>query len=254
MARTTHALGSSVKGRIGGLTLYVREGKQIIYERKPRLKHEREDRIYMPNDIMRHAWEWVSQLKDVGVKTTLGMMMKWLYAIRDAAEARQSIVLVNTIDGAFSPSRMEFVNGNLSYAHGGDYVARQTTPWGTWPYWLSDYPTNHYPENCYFIAPRQGEVMSASLAVGRRQNADLSGLRVAIAQVQVPNARLAYVSITATVAYVRWNRSIPLPSPFSVYRVTGWGSLASTWDGVRVYPYLVMQADGTILHLAALVE
>ena len=254
MARTTHALGRSVKGRIGGLTLYVREGKQIVYERKPRLKHEREDRNYVPNEIMRHAWEWVSQLKDAGIATTLDMMMKWLYAIRDAAEARQSIVLVDAVDGAFSPSRMVFVDGNLSYAHGGDYVARQTTPWGSWPYWLSDYPTNHYPENCYFIGPRQGEVMSARLAVGRRQNADLTGVRVAIAQVQSPNAKLAYVSLTATVAYVRWNRSIPLPSPFYAYKVTGWAALASTWDGVRVYPYLVMQADGTILHLAALVE
>lgn len=254
MARTTHALGSSVKGRIGGLTLYVREGKQIVYERKQRLRREHEDRSYMPNEIMRHAWEWKAQLKEVGIATTLDMMMKWLYAIRDAAATGTSIVLANEVDGAFSPNRLLFKDGNLCYAHGGDYVARQTTPWGSWPYWLTDYPTNRYPADCFFVAPRAGEVLNVDLAIGRRTNADLSGLRIANAPTQVPNARLAYASIAQGIVYVRWRGGLAFPSPFYIYRVVGWRALLSTWGGVRVYPYMVIGADGRLLHLAVLVQ
>lgn len=254
MAKATHVLGGSVRGRIGGLTLYVRGGKQIVYERKPKLKAEGDRRNLQPSLIMRKAWEWVSQLKEQGIVVSLEMMLKWLYAMRDAAATSTSIILANEVDGAFAPSRLVFEGGSLCYAHGGDYVARQTKPWGSWPYWLTDYPTNHYPADCFFIAPAAGEVLDVNLAVGRRTNADLSGLRIANAQTQVPNARLAYASMSTGVVFVRWRNGLAFPSPFYIYRVEGWSALNSTWDGVRVYPYMVLGADGRLLHQAVLVQ
>lgn len=234
--------------------MYVREGKKIVYERRPRSRVGEEHRNLQPNRIMRRAWAWVSQMRDAGIDVSVDMMLKWLYAIRDAAGTGTSIVLANEVDGAFSPNWLVFEGGNLCYAHGGDYVARQTKPWGSWPYWLTDYPRNYYPADCFFVAPRSGEVLDANLAIGRRVNADLSGKRIATANTQTPNAKLAYCSIEATVVFVRWRGGLPFPSPFNAYKVQGWSALNSTWEGVRVYPYMVLGADGRLMHQAVLVQ
>lgn len=256
MAKTTHVLGGSVRGRIGDLTLYVRGGQQIVYERKPRSKAEGRQRNLQPSLIMRKAWEWVSQLKEKGIVVSLEMMLKWLYAMRDAAATSTSIVLADEVDGAFGASRLFFSDGKLMYSYRGDYVDRVDVEWGTGmpsgKFYLVDSPRIYYPDVCYWITPIAGEVLDVGLTIGRCTTPNIEGKRLAFTTITNQSVRLSWASNDSNVVYVRAYRGAPSTYRVVPYRVTGWSRILSTWGGTSIWPYMVIGGDGRILHLAAL--
>lgn len=114
MAKGSHALGGSFRGQIGKKTLYVRHGQQIIYERVPRVYPRGEGRHYTPSKAMMLAWMWKSELKEYGVDADLEILLRWVYATHRVADGGDNIVLVDSINNLWSPSRVVVSEGSIA--------------------------------------------------------------------------------------------------------------------------------------------
>lgn len=114
MARGTHALGSKFRGRIGSKTIYVRHGMQIMYERVPREYPKGEGRHYTPSKAMVLAWKWKNELKEFEVDADLDVLLRWIYATHRVANGGDNIVLVDSINNLWSPSRVVVSEGSVA--------------------------------------------------------------------------------------------------------------------------------------------
>lgn len=114
MARGTHALGGKFRGRIGSKTIYVRHGMQIMYERVPREYPKGEERHQTPNKAMVLAWKWKNELKNYEVDADLDVLLRWVYATRRVADGGDNIVLVDSINNLWSPSRVVVSEGSVA--------------------------------------------------------------------------------------------------------------------------------------------
>lgn len=245
-------MSSFFRGQVGNRTFYVRHGQQICYERPPRAAHRHVETSREVDELLLLAKRWRDTLGEHLLDIPLADLYAWAKAIVRVAESGQSEVFYDEVNGAWKSSEMRIVDGYLCYKSGGDYVASQWNRWGTVVRYLSDYPRNIYPTEMYFIAPA-GILLESSVSVGRKVIVPPDSYdRAAIAQVQVPDAKLAYCSIGNRVMYVRWRSGTPLPSPFKPFSVQGWRGAGVDVDGVRVYPYMVMDGQGNYLHLAVI--
>lgn len=253
MARSTHALSSFFRGQVGNRTFYVRHGQQICYERTPRAAHKHVESSGEVDELLLLAKRWRDSLAEHLLDIPLADLYAWAKAIVRVAESGQSEVFYDEVNGAWESSEMRIVDGYLCYKSGGDYVASQWNRWGTVVRYLSDYPVNIYPTEMYFVAP-SGILLESSVSVGRKVIVPPDTYRAAKAPVQAPQARLAYCSLASNgVMYVRWRGDKPLPSPFNPFSVQGWRGAGVDVDGVRVYPYMVLDGQGNYLHLAVII-
>lgn len=114
MAKGSHALGGSFRGRIGTKTCYVRHGQQIIYERVPRVYSKREGRHYTPSKAMMLAWDWKNELKKYGVDANFEMLLRWVHATYRVADGGDNVVMVDGVNNLWSPTRVVVSEGTIA--------------------------------------------------------------------------------------------------------------------------------------------
>lgn len=113
MAKITSGFLTCASGRIGGHTLYVSGGQQIIYERSGRKRTYTSMRHYELSDAMRLAQRWRKQLADEGVSIEVTNLLNWIYAAQKVGMSGESEILFDSLHNAWSPSKVSIKNGKL---------------------------------------------------------------------------------------------------------------------------------------------
>lgn len=253
MARGTHALGGQYRGRIGGKTLYVRNGQQIVYERTGGRRTPVDTRHQLPNLALILAHRWKAQLGEDGVVVELSVMLEWAYSIL-RAPVNGNVDLVDAGDGAWSASGVKVVNGKVTCllrspnaTQGRDYKQ----PWGESfmgqtgfrPLYVYDRPLNIYPMGVRFVSVVGNGAELATLKIGRRVNFVGSYFRGTTIQ---SDARWWGVQITGR--YIHWsNKNVNMEDV--AYSIGGWAPPRLVLPDGLVLAWAVIRADGVPIEM-----
>lgn len=164
MAKGSHALGKSFRGQIGLKTLYVRNGKQILYERTPSSREKAVHRHAVPNLVFLAAARWKETLDKKGFNTSMQSLVRWASAVNrvmDGGAAEE--VFSSARIGTWSLERVQ-VNANgvsTPYEHRTSSLPT-TVRWyfgAAFPYigyyksdGVVDYPRGVYPVGSAFVS------------------------------------------------------------------------------------------------------
>ena len=164
MAKGSHALGGSFRGRIGSMTLYVRNGKQILYKRTPSSREKAVHRHAVPNLVFLAAARWKKTLDEKGFNTSMQSLVRWASAVnRVMAGGAAEEVFSSPRVGTWSLERVQVNASGVStpFAHRTDSLPT-TVRWyfgAAFPYILYyksdgvvDYPRGIYPVGSAFVS------------------------------------------------------------------------------------------------------
>lgn len=253
MARGTHALGGQYSGRIGGKTLYVRSGQQIVYERAGGKRTPVDTRHQLPNLALILAQRWRAQLADDGVVVRLSVLLDWAYSVLKAP-VEGNVDLVDARVGAWSASGVSVVDGNvacllraINAATGVDL--RQ--PWGErfrgaggWDnVYVFDRTFNVYPSGCRFVSIVGESTDLALLKIGRR--VDYVGMGVQRTRWET-SAR--WFGVQSDGAYI-WRVLQQLNMGSIAYRIDGWAPPRLVMSNGLVLSWAIIGADGVPIEM-----
>lgn len=253
MARGTHALGGQYRGRIGGKTLYVRNGQQIVYERTGGRCTPVDTRHQLPNMALILAQRWKTQLADDGVVVGLSVLLDWAYSVLKAP-VEGDVDLVDARVGAWSASGVTIEDDNVTcllrangVVHGYDF--RQ--PWGKafksadclYNVYIFDRTFNIYPKGCRFVSVTGSAGDLAVLTIGRRVDFVGTGRQRTAAK---SNARWWGVREDGT--YI-WNTSQQLNMGEIAYRIVGWAPPKLVMSNGLVLAWAIIGADGVPIEM-----
>ena len=253
MARGTHALGGQYRGRIGGKTLYVRSGQQIVYNRAGGKRTPVDTRHQLPNLALILAQRWKAQLADDGVVVRLSVLLDWAYSVLKAP-VEGDVDLVDGRGGAWSASGVTIEGDNvtcllraMNASQGRDF--RQ--PWGMAfrgdggfeTYYVFDSRFNRYPRGCRFVSVIGDTDSLAVLAIGRR--VDFVGTGV---QRTRADSAARWWGVTNNGRYI-WNVLQQLNMGEIAYRINGWAPPRLVMSKGLVLAWAIIGADGVPLEM-----
>ena len=253
MARGTHALGGQYRGRLGGKTLYVRSGQQIVYERAGGKRTPVDTRHQLPNLALILAQRWKAPLADDGVVVRLSVLLDWAYSVLKAP-VEGNVDLVDARVGAWSASGVTIEDDNVTCllrANGVVYGYDFRQPWGeAFRYadglvnvYIFDSGFNVYPKGCRFISVTGRASELAVLTIGRRVDFVGAGSQRTFAQ---SNAR--WWGVMGTGRYI-WKRLQGLNMGEIAYRIDGWAPPKLVMSNGLVLAWAIIGADGVPIEM-----
>lgn len=260
MAKITSGFLTCASGRIGGHTLYVSGGQQIIYERSGRKRSYTSTRHYELSDAMRLAQRWRTELMNEGVDVSLQLILSWVYAIRNVAYNGGLVSLASSLVGAWSPDVVKIMNNGVYTSAGyhlptGAGIAQQGfgMPWAGYG---GDFTTTHvwdaveniYPTGCIFLAVQGEEFRELQLIIGRR--IEYSGALNTIYRTN-RNVPLYGGNLFAGRVYITVPPSGAPKLTGRVYAIRGWSNPDVVLNGERVFAWAIITQDGVPIELAA---
>lgn len=253
MARGTHALGGQYRGRIGGKTLYVRNGQQIVYERARGSRTPVDTRHQLPNLAIILAQRWKAQLADDGVNVELSVLLDWAYSVLKAP-VEGDVDVADSRIGAWSASKVVISGSNVTCqlrspnaAAGAEY--RQ--PWGraflherNWPVsYVIDRTLNVYPRGCRFISVIGRDVDSGQLKIGRRVDYEGgAGQRHAFWSLE------QWYGVMENGVY-QWFNSTDLDLAKCAYKISDWAPPGLMVENGVVLAWAIIKEDGVPIEM-----
>lgn len=253
MAKGSHALGGSFRGRIGSKTLYVRSGQQIVYERTGERHTPVDTRHQLPNLAMVLAQRWKAQLADDGINVGLSVLLDWAYSVLKAP-VEGNVDLVDARVGAWSASGVTIEDDNVTCLLRGNgasfgYDFRQ--PWGKafqssigfYNAYIFDRTFNVYPKGCRFVSVTGSASELAVLTIGRRVDFVGTG-----SQRTVANSGARWWGVMSNGNYI-WNTLTQLNMEEIAYRIDGWAPPKLVMPNGLVLAWAIIGADGVPIEM-----
>ena len=261
MARTKGSPLNPWTGKVGGMTYYVRHGKQIMYARSGEKRRpsvtERHKEV---SAVMVAANRWRKQLLDVGVDVPLRTLLNWAYAMDRVRKIGRGEYLISSSRGSWRYGRISVVNGKMRVKAAVNNAGHGQYGWLVWgdkgtsgaqkgfegPWWY-DFERNVYPSGTLWLSVVGKSMFDAQLVIGRR--VDVEGPYVGgKPSPLVSDVWQAWPSDKGVFILVR---AMVIPSPYDyVYWVDGWTAPSLILDGSEVLPFAILSADGTPLEMA----
>lgn len=253
MARGTHALGGQYRGRIGGKTLYVRNGQQIVYERAGGRRTPVETRHQLPNLALILAQRWKAQLAEDGINVGLSILLDWAYSVLKAPVAGD-VDLVDAGVGAWSASGVSVVNGNVACLLRANGVTYGRDFWQQWglafegdagfeTFCVFDRRHNVYPKGCRFVSIVGNESDLAVLTIGRRVDFVGTGGQRTRAQ-----SRARWWGVLYNGRYI-WDTLQMLDMGEIAYRIKGWAPPRLVVSDGLVLAWAIIGEDGVPIEM-----
>ena len=261
MARTKGSPLNPWTGKVGGMTYYVRHGKQIMYARSGEKRRpsvtERHKEV---SAVMVAAHRWRKQLLDVGVDVPLRTLLNWAYAMDRVGKDGGSEYLATTPRGSWRNGRVKVSDGKVRVPATVDNAGTGQAGWLVWgdkgtsgaqpgyegPWWY-DFARNVYPSGTLWLSVVGESMVDAKLVIGRR--VDVGGPYVKGKRGRpFSDVWQAWPGVGGV--YLMLNDFV-IPSPYDyVYWVDGWAAPLLMLGGANVLPFAILSADGTPLEMA----
>ena len=261
MARTKGSPLNPWTGKVGGMTYYVRHGKQIMYARSGEKRRpsvtERHKEV---SAVMVAAHRWRKQLLDVGVDMPLRTLLNWAYAMDRVGKDGGSEYLAYTPKGSWRKSQVEVSDGKVRVKAWVNNAGKGLAGWLVWgdkgtsgaqpgfegPWWY-DLVRNVYPSGTLWLSVVGESMFDAQLVIGRR--VDVGGPYVG-GKPCCPTSDV-YQAWPSARGVLFMLKGIDIPSPYDyVYWVDGWAAPLLMLNGANVLPFAILSADGTPLEMA----
>ena len=261
MARTKGSPLNPWTGKVGGMTYYVRHGKQIMYartgeKRKPSVT-ERHKEV---SAVMVAAHRWRKQLLDIGVDVPLRTLLNWAYAMDRVGKRGSGEYLISSSRGSWRAGRTSVRDGKVRVKATVNNAGNGQNGWLVWgdkgtsgaqpgfsgPWWY-DLERNVYPSGTLWLSVVGGSMFDARLVIGRR--VDVGGPYTG----GKPNGPYSEVwqAWPSNKGVYLMLKDMVIPSPYDyVYWVDGWAAPSLILDGSEVLPFAILSADGTPLEMA----
>lgn len=261
MARTKGSPLNPWTGKVGGMTYYVRHGKQIMYartgeKRRPSVT-ERHKEV---SAVMVAANRWRKQLVDAGVDVPLRTLLNWAYAMDRVGKDGGSEYLATTPRGSWRNGRVSVSNGKVRVQASVGNAGNGKAGWLVWgdkgtsgaqsgfsgPWWY-DIERNVYPSGTLWLSVVGESMLDARLVIGRR--VDVGGTYV-IAKRGAPYSEVWQAWPSDERVFLIQNAQTAARPYDYVYWVDGWAAPSLMLDGAYVLPFAILSADGTPLEMA----
>ena len=261
MARTKGSPLNPWTGKVGGMTYYVRHGKQIMYARSGEKRRpsvtERHKEV---SAVMVAANRWRKQLLDVGVDMPLRTLLNWAYARDRGGKDGGSEYLTTSSRGSWRNGRVSVSNGKVRVQATVNSAGAGRAGWLVWgnkgtsgaqpgfsgPWWY-DVERNVYPSGTLWLSVKGESMFDARLVIGRR--VDVGGNYVG-GKRGLPDSEVWQAWPSDRGVYLMLNKMV-IASPYDyVYWVDGWAAPLLMLDGANVLPFAILSADGTPIEMA----
>lgn len=258
MAKITSGFLTCASGRIGGHTLYVSGGQQIIYERSRRKRTYTSMRHYELSDAMKLAQRWRKQLLELGVVVNIRVFLNWIYSAQRVAVGGQAEELYTRNGGTWSLEYVRTSRDNITtsiWIRNAALGTERSQPWGaSWqfiPGWntthVADIVENVYPSGCMFLSVVGRGLNNADLVIGVRE--DWNG-SVRQSTKAGSNQRLFAGVLTNNGVYYVYP-TVPMPNAASrFYTINGWQPPAWSIDENIIFAWAIIGEDGIIYEMA----
>lgn len=261
MARTKGSPLNPWTGKVGGMTYYVRHGKQIMYARSgERRRPSVTERHKEVSAVMVAAHRWRKQLLDVGVDVPLRTLLNWAYAMDRVGKDGGSEYLTSSSRGSWRDGRVSVSDGKVRVQATVNSAGAGLSGWLVWgdkgtsgaqpgfggPLWY-DLQRNVYPSGTLWLSVVGESMFDAQLVIGRRVDVrrPYTGGKRGIPPSEVWQAWLYGEGVHLML------KSNVIPEPYDyVYWVKGWAAPLLMLGGANVLPFAILSADGTPLEMA----
>lgn len=261
MARTKGSPLNPWTGKVGGMTYYVRHGKQIMYARSSEKRRpSATERHKEVSAVMVAAHRWRKQLLDVGVDMPLRTLLNWAYAMDRVGKDGGSEYLTSSSRGSWREGLVSVSNGKVRVQATVNNAGTGQLGWLVWgdkgtsgaqagfggPWWY-DSVRNVYPSGTLWLSVVGESMFDAQLVIGKR--VDVGGTYGG-GKPYAPKSDVYQAwPLKGKVFFML--RGIDIPSPWDyVYWVDGWAAPLLMLNGANVLPFAILSADGTPLEMA----